>query len=564
MRRRNSASEVKQLQSYRLIQMDASLTCKYPLALTRNALNIGWDLLTSTKHRWKKNGRSIGSGWHELKTNTSAGFHASCYGLKLIANRSFPANKHKKQTLVEDVSRLVKHTIEFDTDKASSPEQQNHFLEAQNSTIKVANFIAACAAVGRNPNLRRTFRKLQPSGRKMVEKFLDHKQDGKWGHWLAKPTTMPQPDSRFTSGADVYYPSATVYDAFYRFGKVDKLTRVRTHRMLRRYARDIVSEFLWLFDEYGENPPIKELWKRLPALRTVAILDQAFFSSREATPANFERIFNSYIRNALFSFELNHTDDFQKFEGDKPLGTDYVSFNTTACLCRAIIGAVRTKKISPIFCEWVAPFLCKASEQFAHDQLPQPERFSYIHQTYSCLLAAAKLQKESRCIPKRIRMEIFPRVFSQHTFRKVDLQGFYVTPFGLGNSDDEEERQKEADKVFKHFKVACAEFNPAIKLVRGDHAPLGVITDRIWRYLNESRFIIAVCAGANPNVYYEIGIADTLGKPVLLVGRSKHRDKDFRFDIQGITSAALNKFEPKTISPRVKRFLKHVYGGESL
>jgi hypothetical protein len=159
-------------------------------------------------------------------------------------------------------------------------------------------------------------------------------------------------------------------------------------------------------------------------------------------------------------------------------------------------------------------------------------------------------------------MGIFPKVFTQHTFRKLKGQGFYVTPFGLGNSDDEDERQEESDRVFRNFSAACKKYDPKIKLVRGDHAPLGVITDRIWRYLNESRFIIAICAGANPNVYYEIGIADTLGKPVLLVGRSKHRDKDFRFDIQGITSVTLNKFEPKTIEPVVKRFLEHIYAGE--
>jgi len=115
----------------------------------------------------------------------------------------------------------------------------------------------------------------------------------------------------------------------------------------------MLREFLELFEKYGENPPIRELWKRLPALRTISILGREYFAGAEreyaATQVNFERIFSGYIRHELFSFELNHTDDFQKFDGTKPVGTDYVSFNTTACLARAIIGRSERKNSPPFF-----------------------------------------------------------------------------------------------------------------------------------------------------------------------------------------------------------------------
>lgn len=542
--------------------------------MTHEALRAGWQLLS----KWKKDGRTrsgqpIGTGWHELKTNKYAGFHASCYGLKLIANKNFPATK--RRALAKEVAKLVTHTIEFPVDQAD-PKDRDHYLEAQNSTIKVANFVAACAAVGRNKDLAEVFRGLRNSGRKVVQKFLKHECNGKWEHWLIKPGTPTQVICKPKTGVaqvDTYYPTATVYDALYRFGRVDSNTRKATRKLLKSYAHAMLREFLELFEKYGDNPPIKELWKRLPALRTIAILGHDFFAGAEpeyaATKANFERIFNSYVRHELFSFELNHTDDFQKFDGNKPVGTDYVSFNTTACLARAIIGAVRTKKISPVFCEWVAPHLCTMSKQIKTGRLPRPKRFSYIHQAFSCSLAAAKLENETHCFPKRIRMDIFPRVFSQHSFKKMTSQGFFVTPFGLGDFDKEKteaakeaKRKKEADRIFRHFRTACRKFDQKINLVRGDHAPLGVITEKIWRYLNESKFIIAICAEANPNVYYEIGIADTLGKPVLLIGRAKNRSKDFRFDIQGISNVALSKFEPATIEPTVNRFLKHVYLAE--
>jgi len=57
---------------------------------------------------------------------------------------------------------------------------------------------------------------------------------------------------------------------------------------------------------------------------------------------------------------------------------------------------------------------------------------------------------------------------------------------------------------------------------------------RIWQHINESAVMIAVCFGANSNVYYEIGVAHTLGKPVLLLGRAGEEKNDIKFDLQGV------------------------------
>jgi hypothetical protein len=548
-------------------------TFKKPVILTNSALRAGWPLLVE----WKKDGKKEkeaktqipGFGWHEIKTNESAGFHASNYGLKLIANSDFPMSDSTRRQSANAVVELLKSTLNFSAKKASR-KHRSHYLEAQNSTIKVANFLSACAAVGRNKKLKSAFKELQDTGRDVVKKLLEHECDGKWEHWLVKPGKNPakiKAPKRISKEVDTYYPTATVFEAMFRFGRVDFKTRKETRKLLKNYASDMLGEFMELFQKYGENPPIKELWKRLPAIKTIAILDRSFFSGNnsghQATRENFERIFNSYVRHELFAFELNHTDDFQKFDGNRAVGTDYVSFNTTACLARAIIGAVKTKKISPLFCQWVAPHLCIFSEQITTGRLPRPKRFSYIHQAFSCLLAATKLEKNTQCFPKKIRMNIFPKVFSQHSFRKMNFQGFYVTPFDFKTPVDLG-ISTTSKKAFLDFRAACRKCDRKINLVRGDHAPLGVITEKIWRYLNESKFIIAICAGANPNVYYEVGIAHTLGKPVLLIGRSgeKNRKDDFRFDIQGIYNETLKEFKPTTIRPVVRQFMKHVYPGE--
>ncbi len=53
----------------------------------------------------------------------------------------------------------------------------------------------------------------------------------------------------------------------------------------------------------------------------------------------------------------------------------------------------------------------------------------------------------------------------------------------------------------------------------------------IWRSLLGATAVIAECTGRNPNVFYEIGIAHTLGKPVILITQNKN---DVPFDLRAI------------------------------
>lgn len=57
---------------------------------------------------------------------------------------------------------------------------------------------------------------------------------------------------------------------------------------------------------------------------------------------------------------------------------------------------------------------------------------------------------------------------------------------------------------------------------RGDADILTVpLLDKIRAYIDDADVIIADCSGRNPNVFYELGMAHTLGKPVLLITREK-------------------------------------------
>jgi hypothetical protein len=67
-----------------------------------------------------------------------------------------------------------------------------------------------------------------------------------------------------------------------------------------------------------------------------------------------------------------------------------------------------------------------------------------------------------------------------------------------------------------HIKSVAASLN--LKVARADdfftaHA---IVSD-IWTAICKSRVILADCTGRNPNVFYEIGLAHTVGKPVVLI-----------------------------------------------
>jgi hypothetical protein len=107
--------------------------------------------------------------------------------------------------------------------------------------------------------------------------------------------------------------------------------------------------------------------------------------------------------------------------------------------------------------------------------------------------------------------------------------------------------KEELSHVYEaHIKQVMSRLNLTIK--RGDdfftnHAIIG----DIWGAINHSRLVIADCTGRNPNVFYELGIAHTIGKPAIMIAQN---EADFPFDIRHFrfihyqpTSEGLLRFE---------------------
>ena len=80
-------------------------------------------------------------------------------------------------------------------------------------------------------------------------------------------------------------------------------------------------------------------------------------------------------------------------------------------------------------------------------------------------------------------------------------------------------------------------FKPAIEAAgfvasRGDAiVHVGDLGTNVWRAISQAGLIIADVTVKNPNVYYEMGLADALGKPVFLF---KQAGKTLPADISGV------------------------------
>lgn len=91
-----------------------------------------------------------------------------------------------------------------------------------------------------------------------------------------------------------------------------------------------------------------------------------------------------------------------------------------------------------------------------------------------------------------------------------------------------------------HIKTVVAELG--LEAARADDffTADSIISD-IWNAISAARFLVADCTGRNPNVFYELGVAHTLGKRVILIAQSHD---DIPFDVQHIR-AILYEYTPR-------------------
>jgi hypothetical protein len=120
---------------------------------------------------------------------------------------------------------------------------------------------------------------------------------------------------------------------------------------------------------------------------------------------------------------------------------------------------------------------------------------------------------------------------------------FVVSPIGSYGSDV----RNHMDTVF--YCIIQPALADRYDVMRGDHiAKPGRITDQLVEDIIESDLIICVLTGNNPNVFYELAIAESAARPIIVL---KHRDDDVPFDVKDVRFIEYD-FEPR-------RMYEHLY-----
>jgi len=103
--------------------------------------------------------------------------------------------------------------------------------------------------------------------------------------------------------------------------------------------------------------------------------------------------------------------------------------------------------------------------------------------------------------------------------------------------------------------IAEAGFEP----VRTDslYRPSAIVND-IWELTKRAKILLADLTGKNPNVFYELGLAHALAKPVILLSESLD---DVPFDLRALRVINFNKNVPdwgKSLAEKITRAIKEV------
>lgn len=89
---------------------------------------------------------------------------------------------------------------------------------------------------------------------------------------------------------------------------------------------------------------------------------------------------------------------------------------------------------------------------------------------------------------------------------------FVLMPFSEGH---------DLQRVFSEHVKAVLETRCGLRCERADDIyGISGVMQSVWEGINRARLVVAELTGRNPNVFYELGIAHTLGKPVIMLTQS--------------------------------------------
>ncbi|MEF7665843.1 MULTISPECIES: hypothetical protein [Bacillus] len=167
--------------------------------------------------------------------------------------------------------------------------------------------------------------------------------------------------------------------------------------------------------------------------------------------------------------------------------------------------------------------------QFPYDIL---QKSSMEQENLSESIASTYIDEEIVNLERLNKIVRMNPVFNGRDFMIDDSKVFMLSPFSDPFND-----------IYKdHIKPTVESAVSGLICSRADniYGNQSIIED-IWKSINEAKIIISELTGRNPNVFYETGIAHTVGKEVILLTQSM---EDVPFDLRHLRCIVYNYTPP--------------------
>lgn len=146
-----------------------------------------------------------------------------------------------------------------------------------------------------------------------------------------------------------------------------------------------------------------------------------------------------------------------------------------------------------------------------------------------------------------VSMKVYP-IWRGRTFKTERKKCCLIMPFRESWSNDIHEIVRNICKI-------CG-----FEVIRPDELTKRDVIEGIWTALNEASIVIAECTGHNSNVFYEMGIAQTLGKDVIILAQDA---KIIPYDIQFQRVIEYKVEDAKTtLAESLPKMLSKILSGE--
>lgn len=457
-----------------------------------------------------------GAGWHYFITeaNAHAGVHATCEALNLILSfpDQFPTTVISK-AVEQSYTRFLLPVFKGALTESAEPQCE----QAIRTTTKISKFL----------QLSQKVRQLSDSlvcnetEKRLAQLLESAHQDHTWGHRI--PATVAK--SNLIATASVVNAVESASPLFSR--EFIAGLRLKVVQLLTSWTQMDTSR-LPFKQKTNTNLPLFHLAAENAALRNllgVSVINQV--------------VGDLWVDGTVMG-QAVYSDSFPGFPG----GFDAVEYSVECRFIRTVLALTSSGKLPKQFVALVLPNLVRLAEQSLGWQDLSETSFPFVVELLTCIGECITDPTLMAILPSTLPMDINPILFHPHRFTIRPRSAFLAMPFKLDWSL----------RVSQALKIACEAKQIALKRVDDDKRPNDIMQG-IWRDLNESEFIVADCTSKNPNVYYEMGIAHALGKPVFMCAQARG---DFTFDIKGINQTIYSLDDLPDLQVKLGEFITHI------